>query len=486
VRMEVPTQIKEKLQRIRGFIQSLRKSYGENLDKWGRPYFTKEELIALLYAQNVLDIPDTVLERLTDISRVSLRKLREKFESGKQICYLLEDRENMECKVFTVEEVRKIVEEWLKPKKPWAIEDLAQSEVIRNFQVRPIKRSKRARKYHDVKLSPRQVTEILTAYGKVIQKLKEKGFRFTNPDVWLDVLKGSTDYGITKEELENAIYDAIKDICRYSSHYESCVKGYVVKLRAIEPLYVLGFMKGYAGASKAKPKSSTKFISLEDIAKLKEAYRTTEDSRLRACIMIALLHIETGAREGYASLLTSTSMDLDNAPSSLIGIKFENVIWGEDGRAVGLRVLETKTEREWILSQFWLNPEFSEILPKLRDLADKKGIKSIVKAILAFHGINRVETVRNFELFYRSCVNKIGKLLGKELRPHDLRASHISLLADLGVPLEVAVNPQSGFGVGWEDLKTAVEHYWIISQKRLAQYYALVREHTSKLPSLTP
>jgi hypothetical protein len=52
-------------------------------------------------------------------------------------------------------------------------------------------------------------------------------------------------------------------------------------------------------------------------------------------------------------------------------------------------------------------------------------------------------------------LKKISNLLGLgfTLVPHDMRRSHISILAELGVPLEIAVSGHMDFGVGWEDLK---------------------------------
>ncbi len=488
--MTLPVQIEEKLRGIRGFIQTLRKSYKDDLAKWGKPFFTREELIALLYAQNVLNVPDTQLERLTDISRVTLRKLAEKLAQGKELCYLTDDRERVECSKITLDEVKATVEDWLRPKKPWEVKDIMESEIIRKFIANPVKRSKRARKYHSVKLSDRIVTIILTSYSKVIAKLKERGFKYTNPDIWLDIMKGSTEYGIDKETLQNEIYEAIKEICRESRNYSGCVKEYVVRLRAIPDLYEVGFLKGYAGAAdhalreRIAKHGTFEWLTLEDVAKLKMHFNATSDGEIKACILTVLLHLETGAREGYSTLLNKPGDDLDEARSSLVGLKWENVVF-ENGRAKGLSILETKTESVWRLSQFWLNPEFEELLPRLKEYADKHGYKSIVKTILHYYGL-KYDSIEMFSRWYRmKCVPLIRGITGKNVRPHDIRASHISILADIGVPLEVAVSPQSGFGSGWEDLRTAVMYYWRISEKRLAEYYALARSAGEKLPRLS-
>jgi hypothetical protein len=49
--------------------------------------------------------------------------------------------------------------------------------------------------------------------------------------------------------------------------------------------------------------------------------------------------------------------------------------------------------------------------------------------------------------------------LGFELTPHDIRRSHLAILAEFGVPLEVACGGLMDLGVGWEDLKTAYVFY---------------------------
>jgi len=58
-------------------------------------------------------------------------------------------------------------------------------------------------------------------------------------------------------------------------------------------------------------------------------------------------------------------------------------------------------------------------------------------------------------------LRRISKLLELpfELKPHDLRRSHISILAELGVPMEYAISGHMDFGVGWEDAKTALVFY---------------------------
>jgi hypothetical protein len=58
-------------------------------------------------------------------------------------------------------------------------------------------------------------------------------------------------------------------------------------------------------------------------------------------------------------------------------------------------------------------------------------------------------------------LKKISKLLQLPftLVPHDIRRSGLSILAELGVPLEIACSDRLALGVGWEDLKTAYVFY---------------------------
>ena len=73
---------------------------------------------------------------------------------------------------------------------------------------------------------------------------------------------------------------------------------------------------------------------------------------------------------------------------------------------------------------------------------------------------------------------KLSELLALKftLKPHDMRRSSISIKAELGVPLELAVSDKMPFGVGWEDLKTAVVFYLRFSKHTIRRVYQQLTE----------
>ena len=57
-----------------------------------------------------------------------------------------------------------------------------------------------------------------------------------------------------------------------------------------------------------------------------------------------------------------------------------------------------------------------------------------------------------------------------------MRRTHISVLAELGVPLELAVSDKLPLGVGWDDLKTAVLFYLRFSKATWERVLKIVNE----------
>jgi hypothetical protein len=84
-------------------------------------------------------------------------------------------------------------------------------------------------------------------------------------------------------------------------------------------------------------------------------------------------------------------------------------------------------------------------------------------------------------------LEKISKLLNLpfKLVPHDMRRSHISILAELGVPLEIAVSGHMDFGVGWEDLKTAVVFYLRFSRYVKQKVMEQINQRKKEIETLT-
>jgi Phage integrase family. len=164
--------------------------------------------------------------------------------------------------------------------------------------------------------------------------------------------------------------------------------------------------------------------------------------------IVIWLHLVTGAREGWGSEIVRLSEDLDNVKTSLIGLKWEDLEFIAD--SIILKVYEHKTQKTWRVDLKWLDPEIVPIFLKYR-----KDKGSIIKTL------TKCKTVKEFRRYYEKLLEKISELLNLPFRltPHDLRRSHISILAELGVPMEIAVSGLMDFGVGWEDLSTALIFY---------------------------
>jgi hypothetical protein len=111
------------------------------------------------------------------------------------------------------------------------------------------------------------------------------------------------------------------------------------------------------------------------------------------------------------------------------------------------------------------------------EYAKKNNIRSVIKTILKYHGLEYT-TLNKFEQFYMRSVRKLRRILKKpeSFTPHKVRSAHLSILAELGLHLEYAVL-NIGFGVGWDDLATAQLFYLRISSEYLKKMIDIVRQN---------
>ena len=94
-------------------------------------------------------------------------------------------------------------------------------------------------------------------------------------------------------------------------------------------------------------------------------------------------------------------------------------------------------------------------------------------------------TVAQFKRWYYRLMEKIKEVLNYpvDLEPHDMRRSHISILAELGVPMEVSCGGLMDFGVGWEDLKTALTFYTRFSRYAKAKIIEMMNARKAEIAS---
>jgi hypothetical protein len=361
---------------------------------------------------------------------------------------------------------------------------LTQFTIIREFINNPIRIKQKSRKTH---YNARQVQETLNAIAEILMYLKANKDKYKlplNPDLWA-------------KEHEVELVRAIEDLCREKGYITekkllACRAWYFLRIRRVERFYRLGLFDGMVGRVIKRVEPKQEFMSLEQFKKLYYHYITTDDQEFKAWFEIVAFHLLLGSREGYGSVETriyyemnSTrealrELDLDHeiVETSLIGVKWDNVIFTQDNDIM-IKVYESKTSETWSLNSCWIGEWFVKILRERYEYAKQNNIKSVVKTILMYYNVNAI-TIPAFEKWYQSRTKMYTKrIIGVELTPHRIRASHISVLYELGVPLELSAY-KTGFGVGWADLSTAVEFYWRLTSQRIKEYVDRAREKIAK------
>lgn len=419
---QIPKTLEAELVNIRDRVAQLTKQY-KTLSAWGRPYlFSIDEVATIYYVNNVLGVSLDRLSNFLGVDKTSLYKIIRKIDGEHRVSYY----DVKEAKVITTnitpEELITKIEEKLNISTKSKISDPLASSIIRKFMTEDIE--KRAKVVgHNPTLNEKQKKEVLKIVKDLMNYFNDVG-KVSNPDMW------------EEREIEKALWEVYKE-------YPKVSRAMIILRRVPE---WKNWFEGKIGAvtKRVNPKMSVIYYS--DYVKIKDKYLRgllNEDE-----FLIIWLHLTTGAREGYT--LYSKDMDLDNesVKSSLVGLKWENL--SKVGNTYILKVWESKTSKWWSTDLSWLD---EEIIPILLKYSREKG--SIVKSITG------LKTVGEFVDYYRDVLQKISKMLELPfiLKPHDIRRSHISILAELGVPLELAVSGHMDFGVGWEDLKTAVVFY---------------------------
>jgi Phage integrase family. len=262
--------------------------------------------------------------------------------------------------------------------------------------------------------------------------------------------------------------------------------------RRLKPFY--NWFEGEIGAVKRRVKPIPETLWYNDYLKLKEYLLSTGKGEDKALWGIMGLHINLGSREGYESInyelerleskgikvdkkLSEIDLDEDIVNTSLIGLKWSNITV-KDNRITSIEIYESKTEKTWLCLGIWLDKDLEQYLLKVREYALKNNIKSVVKSILLYENVksNGKWSVMSFESWYMRKVKKVIKdVLGIEMTPHRLRSAHVSILAEFGVPLEL-ICENTGFGVGWEDLSTAIQFYLRFSRQKVEEYFRRIEQ----------
>jgi len=469
-------------------LQKRREALGENAN-W-RPLWERVEEIALAYYMQKEN--RSLTAKLLGISEKTLERLNKAVEVDHQVPVYDPSRKAVvkldvkpEDLIKLIQKPSENVEELLeKYEKLKEKKILTQFTVIRDFINNPVRIKQKSRKTH---YNIAQVQETLNAIAEILMYLKANREKYRvplNPDLW------------TKEH-EIELVRAIEDLCREKGYVTekkllACRASYFMRIRRIERYYRIGLFDGMVGRVLKRVEPRMEFMSLEQYKKLYDHYVKSVDNDYRAWFEIMSLHLLLGSREGYGSVeskiyyemngthekLKSIDLDDEIIETSLIGVKWSNVIFTQDNDIM-VKVYESKTGETWSLNSCWIGEWFVKILRERYEYAKQHNIKSVVKTILMYYNINAT-TITSFEKWYQARTKAYTKrIIGVELTPHRIRASHISILYELGVPLELSAY-KTGFGVGWADLSTAVEFYWRLTSQRIKEYVDRAREKISK------
>lgn len=461
----LPEPFKEVLNKLRDRIINYRRIYG-SLSAVGRVIWESEEEIAVLwYLYKVNNVSAYTLSKILTLDKEAVYKLINGIQlTGKYCWYGIQKPEgegyskigNTICYVNTppvTDEklVNKANELLGKVKKPF-IMDVRESQLIKEFLTSKIERQLQ-RTGELTYYSIQEKEETVKAVQELAKCIAEYNARLppdvekipTNPDAW------------NREILRSMVPECWKDERRRAEK--------LILLRRIPKFRP--WTEGMVGSVKKRAKPKLTAIFYGDYLRLKEFYHKGELDE--ATMLVIWLHITTGAREGYGSKAI-ISDDIEKATTSLIGLRWERL----QGHI--LEIYEHKTNATWRCNLKWLDEEMYHVLLRYR----KRASGSII------HDITGIRSIKEFVKWYSRQLEKVSVLLEKpyKLTPHDMRRSHISILAEFGVPLEWALTNKMMLGVGWDDLSTALLFYVTISPVTEMKLLTQLDEAKKEYPKL--
>jgi len=440
---QIPNVCYEQFNQVRNFVNDVITKY-KSLSNWGKPIFTSELQVAcIVWCNERLNLGLQQVANMLGIDKTTLYKLTKRIDEQGQFNIFDVNTKTIVTIKKSKYDLLQLVDQELQPKAKVVINDIMESSIVREFLTRQIQKRAKVRGHKPI-LSEKNKRETIGVISRLVEYFARIG-KPTNPDIW------------NEQEVKIALYDI------YNNDY-SKIRRAMKYLRRI-PQWGNWF-KGEIGAETSYIKPVMRFITYEQYLQIKRLWKEGKVSD--AEFLIIWLHLTTGAREGWEST-SLRGKNINDANTSLIGLKWEKLYQVHNTWI--LEVFESKTSKTWTCDLSWLDPEPINVLVRHR-----RNGGSIVASITG------IESIEEFRKFYSNTLKKISKLLGLEftLVPHDMRRSHISILAELGVPLEIAVSGHMDFGVGWEDLKTAVVFYLrfskYVKQKVMEQIQARKKE----------
>jgi len=420
---KIPQICYEQFNSVRNFVNDVISKY-KSLSNWGKPIFTDEVQVAcILWVNERMGVGLQIIANMLGVDKTTLYKLVKRIEeAGKFNIFDIQSKAIVSVQKSKAD-LLNMVDELLQPKAKVIISDLMESSIVRIFITSEIRKRAKVRGHKPI-LSDRDKADTLRVVKLLMQYFAKAG-KPTNPDVW------------SEHDVKLALFDI------FNNDYTK-IRRAMKALRRVPEWS--NWFKGEVGAETSYIKPVVRFLTYEQYLLLKRLWR---EGRLSDSEFLVLwLHLTCGCREGWKAEGVTDKTLLEGCQSSLTGLKWEKLQYVANTWV--LEVYESKTSKWWSCDLGWLDPEPISTLLKF-----KKGGGSIIEAITG------LKTVGGFKKWYSDVLEKGSEMLKLpyKLVPHDLRRSHISILAELGVPLEIAVSGHMDFGVGWEDLKTAVVFY---------------------------
>jgi Phage integrase family. len=445
---KIPQICLNELNNLRNFVNDIISKY-KSLSNWGKPIFTNEMQVAcIIWLNDRMNIGLQQIANMIGIDKTTLYKLYKRIEETSKFNIYDVNTKTIVTVQRSKLDLLNMVDEALQPKAKVVISDLMESSIVRNFLTATIQKRTKV-KGHKPILTDRAKTETLRVIKLLIEYFSKVG-KPTNPDVW------------SEQDVKLALFEI------YNNDY-SKVRRAMKALRRVPEWS--NWFKGEIGAEVAYVKPVMRFLTYEQYLQIKRFWKMgmLNDAEF----IIPWLHLTCGCREGWTVEGVNESTSLEECQSSLVGLRWEKLQYVA-GTWV-LEIYESKTGRWWYCDITWLDSEPAEVL--LRYRRDRGSIVATITGC---------RKVGEFAKWYREVLRKISELLGLPFRlvPHDLRRSHISILAELGVPLEIAVSGHMDFGVGWEDLKTAVVFYLRFSRYVKQKVMEQINERKKEIESM--
>lgn len=213
-----------------------------------------------------------------------------------------------------------------------------------------------------------------------------------------------------------------------------------------------------------------KGLSIDELRQV-IAYCNKTNRSKRLTLIMEFLFL-TGLRLEELAGLQKSSVDLDHKQ-----IEIRHVTYSKATRENTRKLYPPKTRASF--RKVYLNPRAIEIIEWFLE-------NSLDKSFVFTNEKGNVVVQQNMYIFIRNvCENALGKFENRKYNVHMLRHSHITILAELGVPIKAIMER-----VGHSDIKTTLEVYSHVSnqmrKETMNKLDSLVLEPKKSTPKSTP